>query len=739
MHWKHTFILIGVLLLTSCGEVLPPGPEDSYEEVTLTPLPTATPEATATPIPAGAEGIGLAFFRAWEGGDYLGMYSLLAPQSQALVDSRTFVDYYEEVMTTATVLDVHAQPVSSRQEGATAELSATVTWETAAVGPITRDHRIDLVYDDSRWGVLWDESLVLPELSGGEQLTMEHRVPARANIYDIDGDALAFQGALVTLGLIPGQMEDEPGLLAALSEVLGMEVEEIQALYASALPDWYVPIGDVTGEVMEANFSLLQPYFGAGLTTQDRLTRLYTPDGAAAHLVGYTGFIPAEQLESYVADGYRGDEQVGLTGVEAWGEPYLSGTRGGVLSIIGPNGEFIDTVQQREPRQARSIFTTIDLAFQREVEAALAQAINTHPLAQAGSIIVLDPRDGSVRAMASYPTYNPTIFDAKRLDADIALSRVLNDPLRPLVNRATQGEYPPGSTFKVVTFSAAVNSDQYTPATRYTSTGTWDRLGESFIKYDWLEGGHGTISLRQAITVSCNSCFYDAGYNLDSQDPFFLPNTARQYGLGQETGIVGVLENDGLIPDPDWKLAELGEGWVPGDSVNMAIGQGFVQVTPLQMARIIAAYANGGTFYRPTVIDRIGAGGGAPEEEWPAEAQGRVPVSDEDLEAIRQALWDVTNSAAGTAAYQFDRFPVRVAGKTGTAETVIGEPHAWFMGYAPAAPYEQADGSVVEEPELAIVVMIENSGEGSEVAAPVFRRVVELYYAITPLRPYPWE
>jgi len=741
INWKHIPLLGFLLLLVACTEPVIdlPAIEDAYEEVTLTPMATDTPLATATSIPDGAEGIGLAYLRAWEGKDYLGMYSLLSPQSQALIDSRTFVEFYEEVMEAATVLEIHAQPQSARQEGERAEFGARVTWETAAVGQINRDHIMDLVYSDGRWGVIWDESLVLPELVGGQRLYTEHRIPARANIYDNDGDALAFQGSIITLGIIPGRIEDEEGLLSLLSQLLNMTPEDIKFLYAASLPDWYVPIGDVTGEVMEQYFTQLQPYIGAGLVTEDRLTRLYTPEGTAPHIVGYTGYIPAENIDWYTRQGYRGDEQVGIVGVENWAEEYLAGTRGGLLTIVGPGGERIQIIQESDPKQARSIYLTIDSQFQSAVEQALADAIETHPLAEAGSVVVLDANSGAVRAMASYPDYNPNVFDALRMSAGQDLSRVLNDPGRPLVNRVTQGEYPAGSIFKLITFSAAVNSGLYTPDSRYTSTGTWSGLGESFVKRDWLEGGHGTISLRHALVVSCNSCFYDAGFTLDQADPSLLPNMARAFGLDSPTGIEGLFENDGLIPDPEWKIENMGEGWVPGDSVNMAIGQGFVQVTPLQMARITAAIANGGTLYRPSVIDRIGAGAGAPEEAWPVEEQGRLPLSPEHLLVIQESMRAVANSAAGTATHQFQQLPVPVAGKTGTAETVIDDSHAWFVGYAPAEPYTLADGTVIDEAEIAIVVMIENSGEGSAVAAPVFRRVVESYYGISPQRLYPWQ
>jgi penicillin-binding protein 2 len=739
MNWKRNpLILLFIFLMVACQEIAPPPVEDSYLEATLTPLPTNSPPPTVTSIPGGGEGIGLAFFKAWEGKDYLGMYSLLSPQSQALVDSRSFVSFYEEMMRIATVQSIHTQPISARQDGERAEFSARITWQTAVVGTIVRDHTVELVFNQGRWGVVWNEGLVLPELKGGYRLHMEHRIPARANIYDINGRALAFQGTVITLGVIPGRIQDEPGLLNVLSQLLGKKPEDIRFLYAASLPDWYVPIGDVTGEQLQENYELVQPFIGNGLVTNDRLARLYSPQGIAPHIVGYTGYIPAERVDDYKAQGYRGDEQVGLAGVESWGEKYLSGTRGGILTVVGPSGEYISTVAQTDSRQARSIYTTIDAEFQAAVEQALAEAIESYPIGRAGSIIVLDVATGAVRAMASYPTYNPVIFDTIRVNADIELQQVLNNPGRPLVNRVAQGEYPAGSTFKIVTYAAGLNSGLYTPETRYTSTGSWNRLGDAFIKYDWREGGHGTVSLRQAVVVSCNSCFYDVGFNLDGLDPFLLPTVARQFGLGSRTGIEGLAEASGLIPDPDWKLEVIGEGWVTGDSVNMAIGQGFVQVTPLQMARIMAAIANGGQLMRPTVIDRIGAAAGAPEESWPAEAQSRIPLTEEQLQTLRDALRAVTNSSSGTATWVFENLGVPVAGKTGTAETVISEPHAWFAGYAPADFYTALDGTEHDRPEIAIVVMIENAGEGSAVAAPIFRRIVELYYGITPLKPLPW-
>lgn len=732
------FLLL-VFLMAACGAEGFPTIQDAYEEVTVTPTPANTPQPTPLPVLEDAGGIGRAFYRAWEMNDLLGMYSLLTPQSQTLVAGQDFITRYEEAMAAANVQAIHAQPLSLVQDDDRAEMGIRVTWETAVFGNLIREFNVPLVYQNGRWGIVWDEGLILPELAGGNRLHVTMRTPARANIYDKNGRALAYQGTALKLGVIPGQIEDEAGLLNALSPVLGKTPAEIKESYAAAQPDWYWPLGEISETVMQENAAVLQPYIGKGLAPpEQRLARLYVPQGAAPHIVGYVGPIPAENVAYYTEQGFDGDESVGLAGLEAWGEDYLNGERGGSLTVVGPNGDYLTTLAEVAPQQARSIYTTLDYEFQAAVEQALAEAIESYPGASAGSIVIMDVNNGNIKAMASYPSYDPAIFDALSDEALARLSQVMVDPQRPLLNRATQGAYPSGSLFKIITLSAALESGLYTPDSRYTSTGSWRGLGDNFVKYDWLEGGHGTISIRQALVVSCNSCFYDAGLTLDNFDNTFLPNIAKGFGLGQETGIE-VAESAGTIPDPAWKLANTGEGWASGDAVNMAIGQGFVQVTPLQFVDLVAAIANGGTLYQPSVVDRIGAGAGQPEEALPPQVRGQLPISPNTLATLREAMFDVANSGSGTATHQFIDLPVLVAGKTGTAEDPPRNSHAWFAGYAPAAPYTQADGAVIENPEIAIVVMIENAGEGSAVAAPIFRRIVELYYGIQPQRPLPWS
>jgi penicillin-binding protein 2 len=539
MKWKLISLVLVSFFVVACGQQEIPFLQ-SADEIDQS-FPTAVPLGNSAAqseevVTEDAGGYARAFYRAWEAQDYIGMYSLLAPQSQALVDSQAFVQRYDEAMKTAAVQKISAQPVSLVQEGNEAQFGVRVTWDTAVLGPITRDHTVPLVYDDGRWGIVWREGLILPELEGGNRLTMEYKVPSRASIYDVGGYALAFQGKAISLGIIPGQIVDEAGLLATLSPVIGKSAEEIKAIYASAQPDWYVPIGDIPESVLQDHILNLQPYINAGLAPPEaRNSRIYSDSGVAPHIVGYTGFIPAEEIETYLAQGYRGDEMVGRAGIEAWGEDYLNGDRGGTLNVIGSNGEFVTTLAEKDPLQSRSIYSTIEHTFQSAVEQALADAVETHPIGHSGAVVVLDVNNGDVKAMASYPTYDPAIFDALRPGSDVALSAVLNDPGLPLINRATQGVYPAGSVFKIVTLAAALNSGQYTPNSVYTSTGIWTRLGQEYAKTDWRPGGHGTISLKQALIVSCNTCFYDVGYNLDGQDNTLLPNTAYNFGLGAKT------------------------------------------------------------------------------------------------------------------------------------------------------------------------------------------------------------
>jgi penicillin-binding protein 2 len=305
----------------------------------------------------------------------------------------------------------------------------------------------------------------------------------------------------------------------------------------------------------------------------------------------------------------------------------------------------------------------------------------------------------------------------------------------------TQALYPPGSTFKVVTMAAALASGLFTRDTKYNCTSTWDELGSGFIKYDWtLEKGlppWGEIDLVESLIVSCNPYNYHIGLTVYNVEPDLLPDMASAFGLGQPTGIVGLPPNTneevgGLVPDSDWNQATTGQGWSAGDSVNMAIGQGDLQVTPLQMANLYAAIANGGTLYRPQLVLSIAAPGEPPIYEFKPEIISQLPLTLEQLEVIREGLRGVVADRRGTARQRFFGLQIPIYGKTGTAEDPGGgAPHAWFVGYT------QANSE--DKPDIAIAVVLQNRGEGSEWAAPIFRRIVEDYFFGRPETLYPWE
>jgi penicillin-binding protein 2 len=397
-------------------------------------------------------------------------------------------------------------------------------------------------------------------------------------------------------------------------------------------------------------------------------------------------------------------------GLGAVGEPYLAGERGGRLEILTTKGQTVAVLADRPTRESSSLYTTFDREFQKKVQDILGQ--------QSGAIAVLEAKTGRVLALATYPRFDPNLFTTGI--SDWQWQNLQADLRRPLVNRATQGTYPLGSVFKIVTMAAGMEAGKLTGDSSFICRGIWTGLGPEWPKTCWLRSGHGNIPLSKALTVSCDITFYQVGLMLNGVDQGVLPDYARRFGLGALTGIE-VEENPGLVPDPAWKMQTKGEGWAPGDSVNLAIGQAEMQVTPLQVAAMLAAVGNGGTLYRPQVVEMIASDPNSPEWTFAPVAVAQLPISADNLAVIQDSLYKVTSASYGTAYQAFEGFSVPVAGKTGTAESGQRTPHAWFAGYAPA-----------DDPEIAITVLVEHTGEGSTYAAPLFRKVAEAYFGVEP-------
>lgn len=672
---------------------------------------TYLPQLPATPTAAAPDGrpesVWVDFVGLWNLSEYAAMYALLSPEAQARASATEFARYHQDLSARAGLRQVGTEITSSLVDGATAQVGYVKTLQTDVYGAIVERQSVRLSAAGGRWLLDWQPEQVLQALDYGCSLNISETANLRGAIYDRFGRPLAAFGARVVVGVVPGEVKDEAAMLEMLARVLEDDAEAVRARYANAgRPDWFMPVGELSAEQAQEHYADLSPM--PGVLLREKPVRLYPEGPTCAHLTGYVGVITQEQLASMRPAGYREDDVVGQAGIERSFEQDLAGKRGSRLLVIGPGGDVRATAFERPAEPSRSLYTAIDLPLQRLAMSLLEGS--------RGGIVALDPRDGQVLVMASSPSFDPNaIMSGMSVEQWTAL---LEDEGRPLVNRACQAELPPGSVFKVVTETAALDTGVLQPQSGFTCNGVWSGLGSAWTVRCWLASGHGNISLERGLTASCNVVFAEAGRTLHDHDREALPRYAKAFGYGTRTGIGAVGESTGLVPTPAWKEQAVGESWFPGDSVNLAIGQGHLLVTVLQVANMLAAAGNGGTLYRPQLAR--GSGQSAAEVEAPVpEAIGQLPLRPEHLASIRTGLVDGCMTPGGTAYAALGSLSVPVAGKTGTAENPGTAPHAWFAGYAPA-----------DNPTIAIAIVVEHGGQGSLVAAPLFRRLVEAHLGL---------
>ncbi len=667
------------------------------------------------------------YLEAWKEDDYSAMYALLTSLSRDALREEEFVEHYQSVAAEAALNGVDYELLSTLVDADGAQVGYRVTLHSLLVGDISRNTVMNLSLEKDQWRVQWDDALVLPELEGGNYLSMDRDgyTPSRANIYDRHGFALVAQTDATALGLIPDQIDptQEETLFSLLYELTGLEEQTVKSMYADFPPGagWYLPLGEVpAGRAVD--FDKLSGL--SGLEMRPYKSRYYFDGSVAPHVLGFVSAIQPEEVEQYKREGYRQDERVGRSGLEQWGESYLAGGRGGALYVLDAQGNPLTRLAEAPTQPSQAIYTTLEKEFQASVQ----QAVGTLK----GAIVVLERDTGRVLAMVSSPSFDPNAFEPINLNSGTMLAQIINNPNKPLLNRATQGQYPLGSVFKIITMAAALESDSYTPETTYQCGYFFDEL-QGVRLNDWTyeyyqEDGRtipsGLLTLPQGLIRSCNPFFWHIGLDLYNQGKTkAVSNMARGFGLGSTTGIEGLDEAAGQVNDPN----------NPIDATNTVIGQGDLLVTPLQVANFVAAVGNGGTLYQPQVIEEVSPPDREPEYKFEPRVLGKLPVNAENLQVIRDAMVGVVKgeSPQGTAWHSFTGLDIPVAGKTGTAQTNNGEPHAWFAGYTFA---ERED-----KPDIAIAVVLENAGEGSDYAAPVFRRIVELYFSGQPQRLYPWE
>lgn len=667
--------------------------------------------------------------------DYNTMYDMLTQVSREAISAEDFAARHTEALNVMSAGSFDYEILSVLVNNPySAQVAFRLIYHTALVGDVSRDMVARFSLEDSQWKLQWDESLILPELAGGMRLAMDYQIPARGNIYDVNGDAIVNQANAVALGIIPGGINEDSGVVSELARLCIVDPQEIQAKIDVSAPDWYIPVCEASVEEA-ARILDINP---GGLVYYPYEARFYH-QGLASQAVGYTQFISQENLDEYRRLGYQGTERVGATGIEAWGEDYLAGQHGGSLYVVDPNsGQIATRIANSDPQPADSLYLTIDSNLQYYAQQALTGF--------RGAVVVLERDTGRVLAMASAPGFDANLFEPQNYNSSLA-SELLNDPERPLVNRAAQGQYPLGSVFKVVTFSAGLESGLFEPATTFDCQYDWTELTDT-IRHDWtydhcqkrLQAGNecntsdsqpsGLLTLPEGLMRSCNPWFWHIGFDLFNFDRGNdIAKMARAFGLGAPTGIEQVDEESGQINDPGGLV----------QAVNQAIGQGDVLVTPLQVAMMIGAVGNGGTLYRPQLVERIQPIEGAPTAVFKPEARGTLPLRPDNLKVLQDALWSVIHDPRGTANFSLRGFDFPAAGKTGTAESGSGDPHAWFAGYTDCADNLDRYPICADKSDLAIAVIVENGGEGSEWAAPIFRRMVQVYYYGSPQSLFPWE
>lgn len=682
---------------------------DTAEPTAAPPAAKPTAARTATPAPQAADVTARLFLDAWNKGNYPAMYAALAPASQAKISQDEFAQRYANVLQEATVSQTNATLTAIAEEGSTATAQFKVHFDTALLGPLEQNNAFSLLREQGKWGILWSPRLILTQLENGNRVKLYVTKSTRGNIYDRSGAPIAIGIKALVVNLWPAEMRRngvEAQVLAALEPVLGLSQADIKKRYGGLNAEWKIPIQTISPDLAQENADALSL---PGVVLEEQDARQYPLAAAAGHIAGYVGQISADELGELYGKGYREGEYFGRAGLEHLAEQYLSGGRGGKLVALDADGAPVETVAERVAEQSKSVYATIDGELQKHLATLLTN--------QRGSITVMDVKTGNLLAMYSNPGYDSNAFVDRERNQERA--RYLTSPDKIMLNRATQGAYPQGSVQKVITTATALERGGMSPHTPFQCTGVWKGLG--YPKACWISAygkTHGTIALQNALTQSCDIAFYQTGLILHDKDPHLLTDFCRAFGLGSETGI-GIEETAGNVPDPNE------QEWQPTDSTDMAIGQDTFLTTPLQVVDFIAAVANGGILWRPNLIAKIEDFVNGSQEPVPPQKRGDLPVSADNLSIVRQAMNGVTMSKDGTAAWVFDKLPVSTAGKTGTSQVPGNhDPHAWFAGFAP-----------FEEPQIACCVMVENGGEGSKVAAPIFRKVIEKYFNVKPPTP----
>jgi penicillin-binding protein 2 len=536
------------------------------------------------------------------------------------------------------------------------------------------------------------------------------------------------------------EIRQQRATVLKLAGVLGMTPEQVKLRLNNKNIDPYkpVPIKDDVTEQIAVYIKEHQLEF-PHVIIEGKPVREYPQGNVGAHILGYLGEVTGDELKQKKFSKYNLGDVIGREGVELSYENELGGTSGKQRIEVNAAGYPVSSMIVKKPSPGQDVTMTIDANLQALSENLLAQALEQarqaydtsskkNYNAPAGAVVVMNPNNGEIYALASQPSYDPRLFTN---GISAGNWKALNDPANhyPLNNRAVTNSFPPGSTIKAMMASAAMQEGIASSQSEYNCTGIWQGAGAQWPQYCWLAGGHGKITLDEGIVQSCDTVFYEIGlafYKSIGAKGEKMQEYLKRFGLGQPTGIDLPGEDAGRVPTKDWKKKWNKNDpeyqiWYPGDSTNMAIGQGDVLATPLQMAVAYSAIANGGTIYKPHIVKKIATPAGQTVKAVGGEKVRNVGVDPAIIQIVQNDLQQVVLTGTGKTA--FDGFPlgtVPVAGKTGSAESYGKQANAWFCAYAPA-----------NKPQYVVVVMIEEGGHGVSAAAPVARKIFDSLYGLS--------
>jgi len=564
-------------------------------------------------------------------------------------------------------------------------------------------------------------------LSEDNRVKLQALPPNRGLIYDRNGILLAENLPSYRLEITPEEVDDMGATLSALQDII--EISDIERSRFEKLrsrkPGFEaIPLRFHLDDEEVARFSVNRHRF-PGVDITAGLARHYPQGPLAVHALGYVGRIDEKALKDIDNSNYRGTTHIGKNGIEKTYEELLHGKVGLQQVEITAQGRIIRVLNRTPPVSGKNLYLTIDSRVQAAAENAFGDF--------SGTAIAIDPNNGDVLAFVSLPTYDPNPF-VNGIDYD-DYAALRNDEKEPLFNRALRGQYPPGSTVKPFMGLAGLESGISSSHSKTYCPGFYMLPGKDRKYRDWKRTGHGTVDLNIAITQSCDVYFYDLAQSLGIDR---IHDYLQQFRFGKATGIDIQGELPGLLPSREWKRSRRDLPWFPGETLITGIGQGFFLVTPIQLAAATAALANGGHMLQPQIV----------HAEQDPESSDLVPHQRHLLETITikeqqhweqviAAMTDVVHSARGTARRIGNDSPYRIAGKTGTAQVyglkeeekydaeAIAEKlrdHALFIAFAP-----------IEEPKIAVAVIVENGGGGGSVAAPIARKILDAYLEVPPL------